>query len=221
MKEFKQKLLLLILLLGIMGSSRGQNIGSYINSRDSVGSASKPTTPTDSKMLIIPSDEPDNANSYSISIHRLSELIGSGQSSGGGSSTYQTVKVTLSSAQILDLHNTPVIVVPAQGANTIVEVLTISGIYNYGTTAYTESSFPSASIRYTGAPRHGGVLAIQSSVLTATQSQYSIQEETRVTSNNLSDVVNNSVEVYLIDGSYIGGDGTVDLYTTFQTIDLN
>lgn len=45
-------------------------------------------------------------------------------------------RVTLSSAQILALATTPVQIVPAQGAGTIIELIGATVVYNFNTTAY-------------------------------------------------------------------------------------
>jgi len=46
-------------------------------------------------------------------------------------------KTTLSSLQILNLFNTPITVVPAQGADSVIQVLAITAKLVFGATAYT------------------------------------------------------------------------------------
>jgi hypothetical protein len=48
----------------------------------------------------------------------------------------KSFSVTIPSAQILDIFNTPVTLVPAQGANTIIVPISIQGQMIYGTTPY-------------------------------------------------------------------------------------
>lgn len=48
----------------------------------------------------------------------------------------QTAEVTIPSAQVLTLNSTPVTLVPAQGANTIIVPMQIIGSLDYGTTPY-------------------------------------------------------------------------------------
>lgn len=49
--------------------------------------------------------------------------------------------VTLSSAQILTLFTTPITVIPAQGADTVIQVLSITAKLIFGATAYTIPGF--------------------------------------------------------------------------------
>ena len=51
----------------------------------------------------------------------------------------QTASVTLSSAQLLNLHNTPVQLIPAPGAGNIVKPLSITLQYKAGSTPYNAS----------------------------------------------------------------------------------
>ena len=55
-----------------------------------------------------------------------------------GDSLY--IDTELTSAQILDLHNTPITIIPAQGAGTLVLIKSIYAKYTFGTTAYTKVS---------------------------------------------------------------------------------
>ena len=58
----------------------------------------------------------------------------------------QNIKVTLTSAQILDLHNTPVELIPAPGVNKFIQLLSIYTYLDFNTTAYVTS--PSGAIYY-------------------------------------------------------------------------
>ena len=49
----------------------------------------------------------------------------------------QNIKTTLTSAQILDLHNTPVDLIPAPGANKIINLINFITHYEFNTTPYT------------------------------------------------------------------------------------
>jgi len=51
-------------------------------------------------------------------------------------SSVKEVKVTLTPAQLLNLQTTPVVVVPAGGANTVIKILAITGYLNFNTVAY-------------------------------------------------------------------------------------
>jgi len=52
-----------------------------------------------------------------------------------------TFSRTLTSAEILDLFNTPITIIPAQGANTAVRIIAVTAKLIFGTTAYTIPAF--------------------------------------------------------------------------------
>jgi len=56
------------------------------------------------------------------------------------SSSFTEVKVTLSSSQIKNLYSSPVTLIAAPGTGKVIDVISIIGKYNFGTTAYSLSS---------------------------------------------------------------------------------
>jgi len=60
------------------------------------------------------------------------------------------IDTEISSAQILDLQNTPVVLVPAQGAGTVVSIGRMFAKYTFGTTAYSQNGnvFISINVNY-------------------------------------------------------------------------
>ena len=55
----------------------------------------------------------------------------------GGGGTLQHVQRTLTSAEILDLHNTPIELIPAPGAGKMIQIMKNSFRLNYNSIAYT------------------------------------------------------------------------------------
>lgn len=60
----------------------------------------------------------------------------------------QNKKITLTSAQILDLHNTPVELIPAPGVDKFIQVLSIYSYLDFNTTPYVTSNAGSIYYRY-------------------------------------------------------------------------
>lgn len=60
----------------------------------------------------------------------------------------QNLKVTLTSAQILDLHNTPVELIPAPGTNKFIVVLSVYSFLDFNTTPYTTQNNSDIRCRY-------------------------------------------------------------------------
>lgn len=68
-----------------------------------------------------------------------SDASGNATWQASGSGVVQSVTRTLTSAEILALHTTPIELIPAQGANTTILPLSFIFNLNYGTTPYTVS----------------------------------------------------------------------------------
>ena len=87
----------------------------------------------------------DNPGSWlgSIGIDILWEAF-----AGGGGGVYQTIEVNLSSADILALGTTPKVLVPAQGANTLIVPLQATLSYKFNSVAYTGGDY--TKVRYDG-----------------------------------------------------------------------
>lgn len=62
-------------------------------------------------------------------------------------SVMDSVKVTLTSAQIKALNSTPQTLIPAQGAGTFIEVLSVNARLNFGSAQYTGAN--AVELRYT------------------------------------------------------------------------
>jgi hypothetical protein len=68
----------------------------------------------------------------------------------GGDGLIQSMTVTLTSAQILTLHTTPVQVVPAPGAGKIIVVTGMAFVYKFGTQPYQSTQSDNFAGTYTG-----------------------------------------------------------------------
>lgn len=60
----------------------------------------------------------------------------------------QNKKITLTSAQILDLHNTPVELIPAPGIDKFIQVLSVYSYLDFNTTPYITSNAGAIYYRY-------------------------------------------------------------------------
>jgi len=61
-----------------------------------------------------------------------------------------TKRITLSAAQILNLHTNPLVALPAPGPNKIITIVDIFARFNPVTTPYTPSGFPNLAVYYDG-----------------------------------------------------------------------
>lgn len=125
----------------------------------------------------------------------------------------QTVKVSLSSAQLLALGDTPITLIPAQGAGTLIRPICATVRNNYGTIVYVGGNL---GINYDGG---GSWLTNQ---ITAHKNSDDVIQNVVLGANGnwYTSPINASVKIYPAGGSIIGGDGTVDIYVTYTTITL-
>ena len=140
------------------------------------------------------------------------------------------IKVTVSSAEILDNFNTAKVLIPAPGAGKYVKLISADMKYNYGTTPYALSAGTSASsdTRFfaNGTPAFTGsgfIVGSLDSILLGSDSTFfpvtitagggfdSYAENTAVT----------MMSVYSAPSrDYISGDGTIEFYISYQINDL-
>jgi len=127
----------------------------------------------------------------------------------------QTVKVTLSSAQLLDLANTPVDLIAAQGAGLSIVINTFSVKYTYGTAAYDFA---------------GALYCGFSSIIASTTTLANVSNSALATTNNVSGtisgstlggtdrLVSNDKLQISTDTNPTVGDGTLTLWISYTTI---
>lgn len=127
------------------------------------------------------------------------------------------VKVSLTSAQILALNTTPIVIIPAPATTGyILDVLSVVGRMNFLTAAYATNT--ELDIIDTTA---GSVLFKDTSTLLAATSTKVAKVEPNIASNaGLAVTAGGSVSVKAATGNPATGAGTLDLYVTYQVIPL-
>jgi len=128
----------------------------------------------------------------------------------------QTVKITLSSAQFLALHSSPVQIVPAPATGYFTQVLALVVNYHFLTAAYvTNNGF---SIIYGNAPDLYAAIINQ----TFTQQTYSSSQVVPVGINDAGHTTLSNQALYLYaDGNNpTTGSGSFDIYLTYLTLPL-
>jgi hypothetical protein len=132
------------------------------------------------------------------------------------SGSVTTVKVSLTSADILALNTTVFTLIPAQGAGTIVNVLKVWYSYNYNTTAYAGAG--SLTVKFesvSGVPISGNIAGILSSGSNII-GMPSMSVGTYVATFGFD---NTAVVLYNTTAQTLG-DGTLDVYITYDVITL-
>ena len=125
----------------------------------------------------------------------------------------RTTKVTLSSAEILALFTTPKTLVAAQGANTVIQLISVMANYNFNTTAYSTSTDLQFSIG-----NWAGLVTISSILANTGNKIYTVLSSP--TNGDPSGITNTALRVIAPSGNPITGNSTVDLYVTYKVISL-
>lgn len=124
-------------------------------------------------------------------------------------------KVTLSSAQILSMVTTPVTLVAAQGAGTVIFPVSYSLRVNYGTSAYT-----AGAIRI-GTGADFDQLASVSNVLSVTQNTFFRGFcATADSVGGTNTAANTACKITCAGSDPTGGNGTLDVYLSYYVITL-
>ena len=131
-----------------------------------------------------------------------------------GDSLY--IDTEISSAQILDLQNTPVVLVPAQGAGTVVSIGRMFAKYTFGTTAYSQNGnvFISTTVNYIE-----GVAAGQGFFnLDTSQDMYQLRPADYGVGQTPSAIENKDVVIQSLANPITLGDGTMKVRTYYSVI---
>lgn len=134
-----------------------------------------------------------------------------------GGSTYQasdipkSIKVSVSSAEILSLNTTPKELIPAPGAGKYIDIISAQFSLTYGTTDYSYSPSPSDVTLTYGTNQCSGRISLNASTTTfqviPIASVYDIS-------------TNTAVNFYCSTGNPTSGDSTVDIYLTYRVVTL-
>lgn len=122
-----------------------------------------------------------------------------------------TTKVSLNSAQILDLNVTPQQLVAAPGAGKAIQVLDVAASYTFVTTAY-DTNVTLEVYANLGSP-----------AFTNTASLVDVGNSVRRFNNTFGNAFmseNTSVKIDVDTANPLNGDGTLDIYTTYKIITL-
>lgn len=126
------------------------------------------------------------------------------------SGTIFTKKLTLSSAQILALNSSPVTLLPSYGVGKIINIISLVGRNNFNSAAYSAGT-DDLLLRQSG----NTIAKLDNTFLEAVASQ---------TVNGTIGIgflySNAAITLYVASGDPITGDGTIDIYVTYQIIDL-
>lgn len=122
-----------------------------------------------------------------------------------------TVKVSLTSAQILALGNTPIVLVAAPGTGKVIKPLSVLYKYNYGTATYLTNTTLLGS--YSGVS--GNVISTNSII---NQTQNSFSASVPQANTPLDADVSNLALVISTSSNPTAGDGTLDIYITYTAI---
>jgi len=126
-----------------------------------------------------------------------------------------TVKISLSSAEILALSTTPKTLIAAQGAGTYINVLSAAFRYNFVSAAY--------ATNYTLRLELGSMnpLVTTNIIITGTSNDWIVSSPTQTLEVSGSpDWVNVPLKARIVGGNPTAGDSTVDIYVTYNVITL-
>ena len=130
-----------------------------------------------------------------------------------------TVKVSLSSAEILALNTTPKQLVAAPGSGKILQPLFYLVKLSYATAQYATNT--TLQFNYDGLPAVG---IVSNSILNRTESFIMRQAAASTTAFafaiSTSDITNKGLFVSVTNGNPTAGDGTLDIYITYTIISL-
>jgi len=123
--------------------------------------------------------------------------------------------VQLSSAQIKSLRASPITIIPAQGSNKIIQVISAFGINNFNTIAYSNAGY--------------GLSVLLNNVEFINFDTYFVTGTSKIFCSNVpythegtTDLINKSVILKNSGLSeYTNGDGTIDIYIQYVVIDVS
>jgi hypothetical protein len=131
----------------------------------------------------------------------------------GGSTV--TVKVSLTSPEILDLNVTPKVLVAAQGADTYINVLSVAMRYNWNSIAYTTNTTLRVEMG------SFSPIVTTNTIIAGTDDDFIVTSPTQSLSvTGTPDWVNAPLRLRAVSGNPAAGDSTLDVYITYNVIEL-
>lgn len=132
----------------------------------------------------------------------------------------QNKKITLTSAQILDLHNTPVELLPSPGANKFIHVLGIYTYLDFNSIAYVTSPNSEIRVRYGNGLTTVKYETIFSTIgLSKTEDWYQGQPNWPGIDISPSWLPNENIEVYCASNNS-AGNSPINIYISYIVKDL-
>lgn len=131
------------------------------------------------------------------------------------SNELNTVKVTISSAELLALNTTPKPLIAAGGAGTIIDVVSIQYFLDYNSAAYTTNTDLYVSYNAAGANLNAGSLSLSGSL--DVYAKVNLDSQTLY---NSATRVNTPLVAYVATGNPSAGNGAVNIYITYRIVTL-
>ena len=126
------------------------------------------------------------------------------------------IKVNISSTEILQLNTTPKTIVPAQGSGTLIVPIKFVIRYNYGTVSYSNNNNFKCKLG-----NWDNLVSITNLTL-GTNSQLVLPSvaNTNTVDTTATAEINQPLVAYVPTGDPINGDGTIDVYLTYNVITI-
>ena len=133
-------------------------------------------------------------------------------------SAVQTTTITITSAQILSLHTSPVQVVPAPGAGQILNPIAFTVQYKFATTPYV---IPAQGIQFISGASHDEYAGVNTAnLLDAPSSRVATATAGGQVGGDPAVYANQPLLVALSNSDPTGGDGTLTITVTYTAVAL-
>lgn len=130
-----------------------------------------------------------------------------------GNAVYAKSKVTLTSAQILALNTTPITLISAAGAGTIIVPITYSARLNFNTTAYTGAN--NLELRYTNGSGTKPLADVTAAFINSAATAYYVGADGAVVA-----AVNAPLVAFVPTANPAAGDSTMTIEIFYQVRDI-